>query len=542
MAHQGLERDFAQMNIHIQSSARKQPPAVAPKPKIHNSAPAPYRPGGGQYRQFRDQPGESEFPPPPPQSGYHDEQFPPPPQDSAYEYESRETREEFPPPPTQSTSYTYSRDSPDMTNYPGGYTSSYSSQPNTFENQTYGTTSYTSQNTSPRSYDTQTYSASPRTVEDEYTRAKMYQHESKQSPYTVRSTSPAGRTSPYTASNYANISSLQSSYSNEPTSQEPSPYARPVKVTTGRQYSPTPQDGYVRVGSGGSQGRPSPTPQHDMSYSAGPGSASPRGQVSPHYKTEVPSERPVPGPQVPASYIDDDLLSPTENKGSNKEAEVDALTNLLLQNMESTSDPDFYGMCSKCGKKVMGESNGCTAMDQIFHIACFICINCGTMLRGKSFYSMDNKPYCEPCYMNSLEKCSVCSKPITDRLLRATGKPYHPACFVCVVCGKSLDGIPFTVDATNQIHCIEDFHSKFAPRCCVCQTPIVPEPGQEETVRVVAMDRSFHVHCYRCEDCGLQLSSEADGRGCYPLDEHILCKTCNAKRIQMMTTKMATEL
>lgn len=44
------------------------------------------------------------------------------------------------------------------------------------------------------------------------------------------------------------------------------------------------------------------------------------------------------------------------------------------------------------------------------------------------------------------------------------------------------------------------------------------------------------------QDCGLQLSSEADGRGCYPLDEHILCKTCNAKRIQMMTTKMATEL
>ena len=44
------------------------------------------------------------------------------------------------------------------------------------------------------------------------------------------------------------------------------------------------------------------------------------------------------------------------------------------------------------------------------------------------------------------------------QLLRATGKPYHPDCFTCVVCGRSLDGIPFTVDATNQIHCIEDFH------------------------------------------------------------------------------------
>jgi len=27
----------------------------------------------------------------------------------------------------------------------------------------------------------------------------------------------------------------------------------------------------------------------------------------------------------------------------------------------------------------------------------------------------------------------------------------------------------------------------------------MPEPGQEETVRVVALDRSFHVKCYKCE-------------------------------------------
>lgn len=62
------------------------------------------------------------------------------------------------------------------------------------------------------------------------------------------------------------------------------------------------------------------------------------------------------------------------------------------------------------------------------------------------------------CLQNTLETCTICSKPIMERILRATGKAYHPHCFTCVVCHRSLDGIPFTVDASNHIHCIEDFH------------------------------------------------------------------------------------
>ena len=51
----------------------------------------------------------------------------------------------------------------------------------------------------------------------------------------------------------------------------------------------------------------------------------------------------------------------------------------------------------------------------------------------------------------------------------------------------------------------------------------------------MALDRSFHVECYRCEDCKLLLSSGEEGHGCYPLDDHVLCKDCNTRRIQDLT-------
>ncbi|KAL1502772.1 hypothetical protein ABEB36_007870 [Hypothenemus hampei] len=235
--------------------------------------------------------------------------------------------------------------------------------------------------------------------------------------------------------------------------------------------------------------------------------------------------------------------------GHNKEQEVDSLTDMLVQGMGNNApssveifQEDVYGVCVKCGEKIVGENSGCTAMDQLYHIKCFTCHHCAINLQGKPFYALDGHPYCEEDYLNTLEKCCVCQKPILDRILRATGKPYHPLCFCCVVCGKSLDGIPFTVDATNRVHCIEDFHKIFAPKCWVCKQPIMPEPGEEETVRVVALDHSFHIQCYKCEDCGLVLSSEAEGRGCYPLDGHVLCKSCNAKRVQALTNHMTTEL
>ncbi|VVD00570.1 unnamed protein product [Leptidea sinapis] len=170
--------------------------------------------------------------------------------------------------------------------------------------------------------------------------------------------------------------------------------------------------------------------------------------------------------------------------------------------VESTPEPDdalYCGNCYRCGEKIMGETTGCTAMERIYHIKCFCCQQCGINLQGRPFYAVQSRALCERDYLETLEKCCVCGDPILDRILRATGKPYHP---------------------------------RYAPRCARCREPIVPENGAEETVRIVALDKSFHIICYACEDCGASLCSREEGRGCYPLDGHLYCRECNAKRIQ----------
>ena len=42
----------------------------------------------------------------------------------------------------------------------------------------------------------------------------------------------------------------------------------------------------------------------------------------------------------------------------------------------------------------------------------------------------------------------------------------------------------------------------------------------------------------RCVDCSVLLSSEEEGRGCYPLDNDVLCKGCNTRRIQALTSAL----
>ncbi|NWI72324.1 FBLI1 protein, partial [Dryoscopus gambensis] len=185
-------------------------------------------------------------------------------------------------------------------------------------------------------------------------------------------------------------------------------------------------------------------------------------------------------------------------------------------------------ICAFCHKALGPREPMVEAMRKQYHPDCFTCRTCHRLLAGQRYFQRDGCPMCDTCFQATLEKCAKCQGLITEHIIRALGKGYHPSCFSCAACGRAIGTETFAVDEQGDVYCVPDFYRKYAAVCSACERPIVPRED-EDTYKIECLGRSFHESCYRCESCRIPLSPELTENGCYPLDDHLLCKSCHIR-------------
>ncbi|NWW06081.1 FBLI1 protein, partial [Oreocharis arfaki] len=202
---------------------------------------------------------------------------------------------------------------------------------------------------------------------------------------------------------------------------------------------------------------------------------------------------------------------------------------------QQRQDPNGYqerdssrDVCAFCHKALGPQEPTVEAMRKQYHPDCFTCRTCHRRLAGQRYFQRDGCPMCDTCFQATLEKCAKCQGLITEHIIRALGKGYHPDCFCCAACGRAIGTESFAVDEQGDAYCVPDFYRKYAAVCSACERPIVPHEG-EDTYKIECLGRSFHESCYRCESCRMPLSLELTENGCYPLDDHLLCKSCHVR-------------
>uniref|UniRef100_A0A8C6JMG4 Uncharacterized protein n=1 Tax=Melopsittacus undulatus TaxID=13146 RepID=A0A8C6JMG4_MELUD len=185
-------------------------------------------------------------------------------------------------------------------------------------------------------------------------------------------------------------------------------------------------------------------------------------------------------------------------------------------------------ICAFCHKALGPREPTVEAMGKQYHAECFTCRTCPRLLAGQRYYQKDGRPMCDACYQATLEKCAKCQGLITESIVRALGKGFHPDCFSCAACGRAIGAESFAVDEQDEVYCVADFYRKYAAVCSACERPIIPHEDKD-TYKIECLGRSFHESCYCCESCRTPLSPELTEDGCYPLDNHLLCKSCHIR-------------
>ncbi|XP_033069512.1 actin-binding LIM protein 2 isoform X7 [Trachypithecus francoisi] len=198
--------------------------------------------------------------------------------------------------------------------------------------------------------------------------------------------------------------------------------------------------------------------------------------------------------------------------------------------------PSTAILCNTCGNVCKGEV--LRVQDKYFHIKCFVCKACGCDLAEGGFFVRQGEYICTLDYQRLYgTRCFSCDQFIEGEVVSALGKTYHPDCFVCAVCRLPFppgDRVTFNgkecmcqkcslpVSVGSSAHLSQGLRS-----CGGCGAEI--KNGQA----LVALDKHWHLGCFKCKSCGKLLNAEyisKDGLPYCEADYHakfgIRCDRC----------------
>ncbi|XP_076669241.1 actin binding LIM protein Uncoordinated 115a isoform X6 [Andrena cerasifolii] len=207
--------------------------------------------------------------------------------------------------------------------------------------------------------------------------------------------------------------------------------------------------------------------------------------------------------------------------------------------------------CQSCKKKCSGEV--LRVQDKYFHIGCFKCAQCNTSLAQGGFFAREGSYYCTKDYRERWgTKCAGCGEYVEGDVVTAGEKhAFHPNCFHCQRCRQPLLGQGTKVSLVQgQALC----HRCVGIPVREASTPVgnsaatrgpsdgTSDPGAcagcgnqlREGQALVALDRQWHVWCFKCHSCDTVLHGEYMGKDGVPYCEKdyqkqfgVKCAYCN---------------
>lgn len=200
--------------------------------------------------------------------------------------------------------------------------------------------------------------------------------------------------------------------------------------------------------------------------------------------------------------------------------------------------------------------------EKYFHKSCFQCKKCKKSLATGGFFTKDGAYYCIIDYQQLYgTKCAACNEYVEGEVVQTMGKTYHQKCFTCsrcnqsfqsgskvtnngkeVICEKCLTASPSVKKLTGvsssspaQIKTAQkqdkdgnQIKSSDLNDCAGCSEPL------KEGQALIALDRQWHIWCFKCQACNVQLNGEYMGKDGAPYCEKdyqkkfgVKCVYCN---------------